>query len=335
MAFLLLTTAGTFYIFTILKRSFTGDNRVIIIAWILFCLISTYNIYTLYYDSLLMGRGLVKRNKQIIILSQILYIGVSVVLLLLGFDLISIVLGQAVAVASKRLLSYKSFFTSTLKTKLAEINSTNFRDIIKILLPNSLKMGITSVGAIIAIQASVIIGAFYVSLENLASYGITVQAVNLIASLAFIYYSTYVPQLGYLRVENNITGIKKLYYRSVIILLLTYIAGGVGIVLLGNVILIFLKSQTLLLSQTMIITILIISLLEKNHAMAAGFLLSKNEVPFYKASLAAGFMTVIFLFVFLKVYNLGVWALIISPGIAYLYNNFKWPYELRKQLRGA
>ena len=333
ITFLVLSTVGTFYILTILKREFNGSIQLVLISWILFCFVSTYNIYTLYYDSLIMGRGLVKRDKQIIILSQILYLLVSVVLLLLKFDLISIVVAQAVAVLCKRILSYKIFFTPALKSKLSGIKSENFKDVIKVILPNSIKLGVTSLGGILVLQASVIIGSFYVSLESLASYGITLQAVNLIASLAGIYYSTYVPKMGYLRVENDINGIRKLYIQSIVILILTFIAGGAALILFGNMILVFLKSQTFILSQSMIAVILIITFLEKNHAVAGGFLLSKNEVPFYKASLAAGFMTVAFLFVFLKIFNLGVWALIISPGIAQLvYQNWKWPLEVIKEL---
>ena len=333
LTFLLLTTAGTFYILTILKRGFSGESHTILISWFLFCLISTYNIFTLYYDALIMGRGLVKRNKQIIIISQILYIAASVILLLFGFDLISIVVAQAVSVLAKRILSYKSFFTPKIKSKLAEINTDKSREIIKVILPNSLKVGLTSLGAVLVLKASVIIGSFYVSLESLASYGITVQVINLIASLAFIYYSTYIPKIGYLRVENDITGIRKMYFRSVIMLLVTFIAGGLALILVGNMILVFLKSQTLLLSQIMIVAILIITFLEVNHSIAGGFLLSKNEVPFYKASIVAGIVTVILLFVFLKIFNFGVWALILAPGIAQLvYQNWKWPLVLIKEL---
>lgn len=333
IALLLLSTAGTYYLYVILKSRFTGDNQYIIIAWVLFCLISTYNIYTLYYDSLLTGRGMVKRSKQIIVISQIFYLAVSVLLLLLGFDLISIVFAQFVATLIKRILSYNSFFTTSLKKRLSEFSATSFREIIDIILPNSIKLGVTSLGGFLVLQASVIIGSFYVSLENLASYGITIQAINVIGGLGFVFYSSYVPKLSYLRVENDNRGIKNLYKKSVLILFFTFLVSGIALIYLGNPILTLLKSQTFLLSNSMISAILLISFLEKNHAMAGGFLLSKNEVPFYKASLFAGLLTAGLLFLFLAKFNLSIWALIISPGIAHLYNNFKWPYELIKQVR--
>ena len=41
-----------------------------------------------------------------------------------------------------------------------------------------------------------------------------------------IYYSTFGPKLGLMRVENNLPGIKELYFRSILILLLTFVVFG-------------------------------------------------------------------------------------------------------------
>ena len=64
---IVLITFGTLYIRQILK-SYTGDHYEIYVAWLLFVLINTYNLYTLYYEALLLGAGLIKRSKQIIII---------------------------------------------------------------------------------------------------------------------------------------------------------------------------------------------------------------------------------------------------------------------------
>ena len=77
---------------------------------------------------------------------------------------------------------------------------------------------------------------------------------------------------------------------------------------------------------------LIISLLENNHGIAGAILLTNNEVPFFKASLLAGAITICILIVMFYYTNVNIWAMILAPGIAHLYNNFKWPYEVIKQL---
>lgn len=333
LAFILLISAGSFYLFHVLKTNFHADKTQIYIAWIFFCFINTYNIYTLYYDSLMMGRGLVMKSKQFIIVSQLIYLIVSVVLIINGFGLISIVAGQAISVIIRRLLSNRFFFTPDLKIELEQIKTENFRDIVKVITPNSIKVGLTNLGAFLVLQSSVIIGSLYISLEKLASYGITVQVVNVISSLASVYYLSYLPKVANLRVQNNLSEIKKIYFKCITLMILTYISCGIALLILGNWGLILLKSQTFLLSNIMIFIILLISFLEKNHAVAGGFLLTKNEVPYFKAAIISGIATVIMLFILIKVAHLEVWGMILAPGIVqFAYQNWKWPVVLIKEL---
>ena len=83
----------------------------------------------------------------------------------------------------------------------------------------------------------------------------------------------------------------------------------------------------------MILTLIIISFLEINHSLAGGILLSKNEVPFFKASLFAGVVTIILLLFFFQYTDIGIWAMILAPGIAQgLYQNWKWPLVVFNEL---
>ena len=333
IAFILLITAGTAYLFSVINNKFHGDKTQVIIAWIIFCCINAYNIYTLFYDSLLMGYGLVMKSKQLTIISQVAYLCITATLIINGFGLISIVSGQAVAVVIKRVLSYRFFFTPELKKELQTVNTENFYEIVKVITPNSIKLGLTSLGGFLALQSSVIIGSMYISLDQLASYGITVQVVNVIASLAGVYYFSFTPKIAYLRVGNNSPKIKAIYVKCVVILAITFICCGIVLIILGNWGLLLLKSKTLLLDNSMIAVLLLITFLEKNHAIAGGFLLSKNEVPFFKASIVSGIATVIILFLFLKFTDLEVWGLILASGIVQIsYQNWKWPTVLIKEL---
>jgi hypothetical protein len=101
---------------------------------------------------------------------------------------------------------------------------------------------------------------------------------------------------------------------------------------LGHWSLRFIGSQTNLISGAMMIVFLIIALLEANHSQAGSILLSKNEVPFFKASLFAGGLTIILLMLFFRSTDLNLWAMIIAQGIGNLYNNWKWPHEVYKLL---
>jgi O-antigen/teichoic acid export membrane protein len=115
--FFLLVTLGTYYIHSLLQK-YKGDHREVYIAWILLCVINTYNLFTFYYDALLQGKGLVKRSKQIMIVGQAVYLVIATILIMAGKGLVAIVSAQAASVIIVRWLSYYSFFTKEIIHKL-------------------------------------------------------------------------------------------------------------------------------------------------------------------------------------------------------------------------
>jgi O-antigen/teichoic acid export membrane protein len=331
--FVLLVTLGTYYIYTLLQN-YKGNQLEVYIAWMILCIISTYNLFTLYYASLLLGKGLVKESKKITIIGQVAYLIIAAVFILLGFGLIAIVSAQAISVIIIRLLSYRAFFTKEIKQNLSNSKAHSKKNIFNSILPNAVKIGITSLGGFMVNKSSIIFGSFYLSLEEIASYGITLQLMIVIPSLALIYINTYQPKIVQLRVEKNIEAIKVLYIRGQIFMSLTFIVGSLALIFIGQWALNLINSATPLIPSTMLIVALIILFLENNHAVAGGILLTKNEVPFFKASLFAGAITLILLFLLLQYTQLNLWAMIIAPGIAQgLYQNWKWPKDVKNELK--
>ena len=103
---------------------------------------------------------------------------------------------------------------------------------------------------------------------------------------------------------------------------------------LGEWTLNLLQSSTSLLSSSLLIFMLIFSLLETNHSVAGHILLTKNEVPFFKASILSGLGVIFLLLIFLNNTSLGLFSLILAPGIAQaIYQNWKWPMEVSIDLK--
>ena len=95
-----------------------------------------------------------------------------------------------------------------------------------------------------------------------------------------------------------------------------------------------LGSKTMLLPGAMIAVAAVISFLEMTHAMAGNVLLTKNYVPFFIPSIVSGLCTVALLLLFMNFTDLGLWGLILAPGIVQLaYQNWKWPLEVYRDLR--
>lgn len=159
------------------------------------------------------------------------------------------------------------------------------------------------------------------------------QLIGIIGGLAGIYFSTYQPKIAQLRVIHQNQEIKELYIKSQLTMLFTFIAGGLCLLFFGGKVLNYIGSKTQLIPDEVLLVALVVSLLENHHSIAGGILLSKNEVPFFKASLISGFLTILLLLFLLQISNLGIWAMILAPGIAQgLYQNWKWPMVVLKEL---
>lgn len=330
---LILSTLGTFYIYTILK-DYKGDVKDIYIAWILLCFINAYNIFSLYYDSLLQGKGLVKRSKQIVIVGYLAYLLIASFFIFQGYGIIAIVSAQASSVVIIRFLSYNSFFTKEIRQQLLVANSKSKDEILKAIYPNALKIGLTSLGGFMVQKSALFIGSLYLSLKEIASYGISMQLIAVMASLAGIYTATFIPKIVHLRVNNNNEEIKYIYLKGKIILVITFIGGGFFILLFGNWVLNFLGSRTELMPTYLLFMAVVLSYVESNQSMAGSILLTKNEVPFFKASLLSGLFTILGLFLSFRYFKLGYMSIVLIPLLVTIsYQAWKWPLEVRKDLK--
>ena len=331
--FVLFAVIGTIYVHS-LMADYSGDVREVYVAWGVVVVINCYNLYTLYYESLLNGRGLVKRVHQIIFVGNVVYILFALVLIMMGGGLVAIVSSQAISVLLVRFLSKRAFFTKDIVANLNVADGADYKEILSAITPNAVKVGLTSLGGFIINKSSVFIGSLFVSLELMASYGITLQLLVVIGMMGGIVSRVYMPKVFQWRVEGRIDLVKKMFYLSSAVMLVVFAVSGVIIVLWGDWMLGLLKSGTMLLSSGLLILVFVQHYLEYNHANAAQYLLSRNEVPFFKASLISALGVVVLLFVFVAWLDWGLLGMILAPTLVQaLYQNWKWPLEVMKEFR--
>lgn len=325
--------ASPFYMSSVLEQ-YTGNKDEIWVAWFLYGALVAYEFYTCYYNSLMSGRGLIKRNMQIIILSQSLRIIVSVICLLLGMGIISLVVGMLVSDIVNRTLSYYSFYDKQIKLQLKTAVIMPVFNVMKVMAPNAFKIGLTTLGFFALSQAITLISPFYLTLPEVAQYNISKQMVSLIVSIGGTWFGTFYPQLTQYRVKNENLNVKRLYIKGILTMIVVFVIAGTALLLLGNPILELIHSQTMLLSSTLLLLMLIFSFLEACQSISTSTLLTKNEVPFFKSVLISGGVSLILLFILFKFTTLGVLSMILAPGITLtLYQNWKWPYMVIKELK--
>ena len=335
IVFGLLLTAGTAYFYYILQK-YSGDRTDALVAWILLIAINCYNLYTFYFDALLIGKGYITRSQQISMFGQAIYIGLAIGLIYAGFGLTAIVASQLISTIIRRILTYRVFFTRELKERLKQVEPKESKEILAAISPNAIKIGLTQLGGFCVNKSAILIGSAFLTLEEVACYGITMQVMDILARCATVFYQTYLPKLAQSRAEKDLLQPRHYYVLCIGSLWAIYIVGGFCWIALGELALGFIHSQTHFVPLSMLCAMLIISALEHNHSTSAGFIMADNKIPFFIPSLLSGAATVILLIIFLYPMHMGTWGLIIAPGIAQLaYQNWKWPYTVIKELWGV
>jgi len=329
--FLILATSGSYYMSRLLIN-YHGDKTNVYIAWFLFIAINTYDLYTLYYDALLEGRGLIKISQKITILGHVVYLLIATIAIYLGFGLIALVLAQLISIIIIRNISQKQFFTPKIVFNLNKSENHDKRSVLKSIYPNAVKYGVTSLGGFMIQKSSIFIGSLYLPLSAIASFGIAKQMMDITVSIAAISVATFLPQIANLRVEGDYERIKNICIKGIIIIAnIIFIMGASFIILFGGIILHLIKSNTALNEQLLLI-VGISSLIGLNSGISGAIISTRNHISFVKPSLLSGIATVILLLLFFKFTSLGLLGMAITPGlIDSCYQGWKWPSVVIKE----
>lgn len=323
-------SVGSMYIRSI-TDSFANQEQILI-SWNIYILSIALNFYFYYYTPLLTGMGKIAESNQTIVISKLTYIVVSAIGLLSGYGLIAVSCGNLLGSLVNRAMSFYYFYDKNLKENL-KTSSDKDINLMPILWHNASKLGLVSIGSFLITKGNTLIASKYLDLEIVAQYGLTLQVIMIVSTVASIFFRTYLPRFNNHRMQDNIEGVKKDYSKSLFIMNLIYFVGAILILIIGNVALNIVGSNTMLLPKFYTVIILIIVYLETNHSNCATLITTKNEVPFVISSLLSGSGILVFGLMSVKYLQTGILGLLLSQGIVQLlYNNWKWPKEVLKEL---
>lgn len=332
----LLLTAGSAY-FHLLMGKYNGDHTDAWTAWLMLVGISSFNLYTYYYDALLEGKGYILRNRQITIVSMLAYLITAVVLIECGFGLSAIVAAQVLNVLIRRVLSYRVFYTADMRALLApykkEVSRERQRQILSALTPNAIRSGLTGLGGFVINKSSILIGGAFLGLDVLAMYGLTLQCLDVLNRCGSVIYQAYIPRLAQARAQRDYATLRRIFRMNVLSIVLIYVFGGCGWLLLGDWVLDVIGSQTPFVPTAVLLVMLVANMLEVNHANAAGFIMADNRIPFFIPSLLSGAAALILMWLMIGPLDMGIWGLVLGPALAQLaYQNWKWPSMVVKEI---
>lgn len=326
----LLTVLGSLYILHI--SSSLGNSDDIMTAWFIYAVAVSIEFFYLYYNSLLLGRGLIKENNILIIITKSVYIIVTVIGLMCGYGIISVSIATCLSVIVNRIFAHRFFFKNGLKTLLRESNYYS-QNILPIIRYNASKVGLAELAIFFTTRGNIFFASLFLPLSVVGQYGLTMQLILFVSRISQLYFQTHMPLFTQFQIENRKNDIRKIFSESVFIMTLTYLSAALIIILFGNRMLELIHSQTYFLPTLPLVLLFLVYYLDVNHVLPLLLLTTKNRIPYLYASLFSGFSIALLSPLFMGVFHWGVFGIILATGIVQLlYHNWKWPLVVAKDL---
>lgn len=333
LSFVLLSTLGTIYVYKITKGFTLIENSISI--WLLFVISVSLNVFFKYYNSMVRGKGQIAELNKIQVLGRVIQLLFNVSLLLLGFGLIGLAIGNFIYPFFTRFLLYRTFHDPVTNSGLSEVEGSKERmkQLFLTIWPTTRKIGLVFIGSYLIGKMSVFISGLYLPLKEVASYGIMVQLFGYIVTLSSVVFNVFQPRISALRVKGNDELILESFTLSMGLFYVSFFVASFLLITFGSNLLVLLGSNISLPEISLLVIYAVILLLEHNHSLFSSLIVTKNEVPFVKAALLSGFCAFIGTFVFLEWTSFNeVLILVIVPGIVQLlYNNWRWPFYVFKE----
>lgn len=329
----LMLTVGSTYIYQVTEGFNNISNSFLI--WLIYSAGIFFQIYYSYYGALLTGSGKIKESRKAMVFSNLLKIILTYVLLYAGYGLLGVVIANLIYPFLTRYLSYNYYFTSGLKHILSayKVSISEKIALFKTLWYNSKKLGITTFSGYLTYGASTLLAGIYLSLEEVASYGLMIQLIGLIGGISGIMFTIYQSRFASLRISDNKELFRKEVAYTMFIFYLLFIVGTVLLVWGVPYAILLIGSKTMLPSTSILFVCAGFRLLDYNFWNLCQTVIAGNDFPFLKSCLLTGVGIALGCYISLAWFHLGLWGIVLSTGLFQsIYNNWYWPRIILKQM---
>lgn len=328
-----LVSIGSCYLYLVASHLVDLTNTI---AWILFCLSLYINLYLGYFSALLRGIGKVAELNKALTVSRLSQLSVTTILLFLNSGLLAVSVGFLINGFVLRIICRRSFYGNNEVQRITKtIGRVTKREVLKlyqIVSYNAFRDGRVAIANYLATQATSIIASFYLSLEAVGVYAISVQLATAIVSAAAAYVNTYHPAFQAAYLAGNLAQQRKIVKRGFAVFYLIAIVGAMGVLMIGLPILTLIK-PSIHFNQLVFLGYTGYMILWQQQSISASFISNTNEIPYVRAFEISAVLSVIAGLVFCQFLGLGVWGLILGPALVQaLYNNWRWTGLVFKRL---
>lgn len=315
---------ATFYIGYVARNC--ENIEQILIAWLIFSIGVIISLYFTFYTSFLKGIGKIKEMRIISICSNILQAILKVVFVISGLGLMGIAIAVTIVVFFKRLRIRRHVQKVFSKSEKKKYNSRKDSavEIKNAMYANAKQLGLVVIAQYLENQGITLICSAFLPLNIISQYGLTLQILSIVSSVASTPTTTYQPILNQYVALKEQTKLRNLYSMLTVIVSITYWIGVLATITVVPQMLLIIKSKTHMLEFLPLIVMAVYQFELIMHQRSTKLISYTNTQPYVKSYVITAFVELLLAGLVLGVMKESITKYIIGLSIIELYNLIRW-----------
>ncbi len=304
------------------KAQSLPDARLVFWAWLLFLAGIFVNITSGMWHPLLSGINQVRLNQQVFVCGLIANYLTIAIGLLLGAGLFAPVAGFFLMGAISRGAAHYKFNQFTEAKEYASTARWSAK-LLRGLWPTAWRTGIVTLGIYATLNLGTLICSAFLGLKAAASYGLSMQLVLAAVAIAASFIAVKLPIIAQMHALGKTREIGNLVFPRMRWFWFVYIALALFTIVFGDrLIRGWFHSKTSLLPTPLLIGLFIVTGLEGHHGLFRELAVTAHRNPFAAPVVVSGILIVVLSVAVVP--RIGLWGLILVPGIIQLSFNNWW-----------
>ena len=302
----------------------TSSPLITRLAWGTTLVATVFDIYWNWWNTCLFGMNEVRSAARIGLLAMLIRLVVASVLLLSGAGLLSIPIGSLVGTAIWRGLA-RLRCLALLKDQ-PRPEKIDIKENLRILWPNSWRLGIYFMGGYLTINANTAICLAAFGLAANARYGLSIQLMNIAVDMAAVWTSTRWPLIAQYQSRHEHLSIQRVLWPRFWLQNITFLILACGIVFCGPTLLRWFGSGKEMLPALWLQVLMLYAFLNMQFGMWGTLIATGNRLPLLWPTVATNILSLALSLTLVHYTTLGLGALVLGPLLAgIIFNYWYWP----------
>ena len=303
----------------------TGSPTLTWLAWAVTLGAATFELYSNWWNTFLICMNRVLEGTRIGFTSYAVRVALVCLLLAGGWGLLSVPIGTIAGSVLSRTLSRRNCLRILGPQPETAAGFSN-ASLLKILWPNSWRVGLQLFSNYLRTNANTAICVSYFGLAATAEYGLSVQLINIASGMAAVWTYVKWPRIGQLRSNQDLQGLRKLIWPRVWLRTLSFVTLAGAAILAGPWALTWIGTDKQMLPAAWLVWLAVTALLDMGFNFWGTLLSYENRIPTLWPTVATNVASLGLALGVCHYTTMGVLGLVLAPLLSgIVFNYWYWP----------